>query len=153
MCKRWLASFLTEGGRRARAEEISVQSTTKLRTLGSPKRRVPSAAAPWSEAGRGARLARRAPARPESPGLPRRAPTRGCGKASCSAPLTRFPVPPAPAARLPAAQDSSGASHPAAPRPRPARSAPSRHQSQPNRPSLQGPSSRVGALKPHIQRD
>lgn len=44
-------------------------------------------------------------------------------------------MPPAPAARLPAAQGSSWASHPPAPRPRPASWAPSRHQSQPNRPS------------------
>lgn len=76
------------------------RSTTMPRALGSPKGRIPSAprrdAGQRSRPGEG-RRASPAPARPASPGDPRRAPSRGCGKASRSAQFSRFPVVPAPA--------------------------------------------------------
>lgn len=101
------------------------------------------------QAGR-ARQASRVPARPASPGSPSRAPSRGCGKASRSAQLNRFPVPPAPAPRLPAAQDKPSALHPPVPRSRPRGSAPSRGESLPNRLSKDRATGWV-ALKPYLQ--
>lgn len=87
----------------------------------------------WGKPSQGTQ-ASRAPARPASPRSPQHAPSRGCGKASRSAHLHRFPVPPAPGPRLSAAQDSLSAPNPPAPGPRPPRSAPPRRQSRPNRP-------------------
>lgn len=101
------------------------------------------------QAGR-ASQASRVPARPASPGSPSRAPSRGCGKASRSAQLNRFPVPPAPAPRLPAAQDKPSALHPPVPRSRPRGSAPSRGESLPNRPSKDRATG-WAALKPYLQ--